>query len=111
MSELSDIFTQEAISDIKREIVVELLNSDKNLDEKTELKKPLKWSALRSIREYLDKLELPHSSQILEGFIRQCHKFLISKDRKGRGEYIQALNSIASLEEKEEQKQPNLPNM
>jgi hypothetical protein len=111
MSELSEIFTQEAISDIKREIVVELLNSDKNLDEKTELKKPLKWSALRSIRDYLDKLKLSHSSAILERFIKQCHKFLISKDRKGRDEYIKALNSIANLEEKEDQKQPNLPNV
>lgn len=109
-SGLEEIFTQEAISDIKREIVVELLNSEKNLDEKTELNKPIKWSCLRTIKDYLDRLNLPKSSEILEGFIRQSHKFLISKNRKGREEYIKALNSIANLEEKEEQK-PNLPNV
>ena len=101
---LNEIFSAKTNSDVKREIILELLNSDKNLDEKTELKKPMKWATIRTIEDYLDKMKLPKSKEILSNFVVQSHKFLISKSRKGRTEYIEALGKLGSeLEERKEQ--------
>lgn len=103
-SGLEKIFTQKAVSDIKREIVVELLDSTKNLDEKTELDKPLIWSTLHSMKKYIEEKGLENSAKIIEKFTNQSFKYLISKKRQGRKEYIEALNSLAQLESKEEPK-------
>lgn len=98
---LDKIFSAKTNSDVKREIILELLNSDKNLDEKTELSKPMKWATIRTIEDYLAQMELPKSANILSSFVEQSHKFLISKARKGRKEYIQALGKLGNeLEEK-----------
>lgn len=106
---LADIFQSKTNSDVEREIVLELLNSEKNLDEKTELGKPLKWSALRTISEFIKSRNLEQSHTILESFIVQAFKFLISKDRKGRKEYIEALQSINNrIEESKKDKEPIL---
>lgn len=98
---LADIFQSKTNSDVEREIVLELLNSERNLDEKTELSKPLKWSCLRTISSFLKNLELNQSNTILEGFMVQAFKFLISKSRKGRQEYIEALKSINKIKEEQ----------
>jgi len=102
MSGIADIFSQKAEKDTKREIVLELLDSDKNLDEKTELKKPMRWACLKTVENFIDSQKLPKSAGIISSFITQSHKYLISKDRKGRGEYIEALKSLSNMEKTEE---------
>lgn len=79
--------------DIEQKIVEELLN-DKNLDTKTELTQPIKWVTLDSITDFLKGKNMIVSSGILNRFMNVAFKYLISKDRKGRLEYIQALQSI-----------------
>ena len=98
---LEEIFSSKTNSDVKREIVLELLDSENNLDEKTELGKPMKWSCLFSVKRYVEKLKLKQSTNILQIFINQSHRYLISKNRKGRKEYIEALNSLANLGEED----------
>lgn len=100
--ELSKIFSSEPIKDIKREIVLELLNSEKNLEEKTELEKPMQWSILESLREYIESLGLNRSSSIIAKFQRKSFIYLISKSRKGRDEYIQALRAIGNIGEEQQ---------
>lgn len=80
--------------DIEQKIVEELLNTDKNLVTKTELQKPIKFTLLKVISEMLKDKELKLSYTHLERFMELAFKYLISKDRKGRLEYIQALQSI-----------------
>ena len=99
---LQDIFSSKSQGDIKREIVLELLDSEKNLDEKTELKAPLKWTCLKTIEDFTNKKELKWSESILKQFINQSHKYLISKDRKGRDEYIKSLQALSSMENSEQ---------
>lgn len=101
---IEDIFTSKTNEDVKREIVLELLNSDKNLDEKTELKKPLNWSIMKTIKDYLKEHKLFLSSSILLKFIVHSHKYLISKNRQGRKEYIEALNSLDNIADEKNRK-------
>lgn len=96
---LEDIFQGKANADVKREIVLELLDTDKNLDEKTELTKPMRWSCLVVMKDYIGSHKLSTSQCILEQFIRQSHKFLISKDREGRKEYIESLRALGNMEQ------------
>lgn len=95
---LEDIFEGKANADVKREIVLELLDTDNNLDEKTELTKPMRWSCLVVMKDYIGGLNLGKSEGILGQFIRQSHKFLISKDREGRKEYIESLRALGNME-------------
>lgn len=74
--------------------IVEMLLNGKELDTKTELEFPLKWSALSIFCRYLKDKCLKYSNAILYEFIQQTLKYLISKGRKGREEYIEALKSI-----------------
>ncbi len=93
--ELDDMFPAPSVEsdDMQREIVHELL-SNQDLEKKTELGKPIAWAALRTIRVFLKTHNLIYSAGILRGFTKTAFKYLISKDRKSRAEYIEALKSV-----------------
>jgi len=75
--------------------------SEEHLEKKTELTRPLNWSVMSSIEEFLREHELPRSASILSRFIRTSFRYLISHSRKGREEYVEALRQ-ASLTQREE---------
>jgi hypothetical protein len=87
-----------ATPSVEKEIVDELF-SDANLDRKTELSKPIQWSVMKVLREFLDQHTLPYSSGILMEFVDTSFRFLISHKRKGRQEYVQALKAITTSQE------------
>lgn len=97
MSELKDLFSNDESMDIKQKIVEEMLNEE-NLDRKTELDKPIRWACMDIIQQELEKNKMDISSQILKRFTDTSFKYLISKTRQGRKEYIEALNSLANME-------------
>lgn len=83
---------------VEKEIVDELFSED-NLDRKTELDKPIQWSVMKVLREFLDQHTLPYSSGILQEFVETSFRYLISKKRKGRGEYVKALQAISERQQ------------
>jgi hypothetical protein len=88
---------------VEREIVNELF-SNENLDRKTELKHPVSWSIIDVIRQYLKDHQLPYSANILQNFIETSFRYLISKNRKGRAEYVEALKALSKGVESEQTK-------
>lgn len=88
---------------VEREIVNELF-SNENLDRKTELKHPVNWSIIDVIRQYLKDHNLPYSATILQNFIETSFRYLISKNRKGRAEYVEALKALSRNIESEQTK-------
>jgi hypothetical protein len=70
-----------------------LLSEDK-LDTKTDLNKPIAWSALKVIQDFLAQKNLTLSSNTLDLFTKTAFKYLISKERRGRAEYIEALGML-----------------
>ena len=82
---------------VEQKIVEELLNQN-NLDTKTELSTPISWSCLKIIQEFLENKKLGACSNVLSQFIAIAFKYLISKDRKGRLEYLEALKGIQQRE-------------
>lgn len=105
MSFIDEIFSETHEIDMKQKIVEELLNTEKNLDTKTELHKPLRWSCLDMIKEFIDKKQMPKSTEILSRFMNTSFKYLISSKREGRKEYIEALKSLSHLESENEKKE------
>ena len=106
--EVKDIFSElfaPSDDDIRREIVRELLSTD-NLDRKTHLKKPVTWAALTILEEMLDRAHLPESSSVINRFTELAFRYLISKDRLSREEYVRALNAFGvSMDERQHQGQ------
>lgn len=76
------------------QLLEELFNFEKNLETKTELIEPLKWATLTMITEFLEEKKMVTSAKILNDFMKSSYKLLISKNRKGREEYVKALNTI-----------------
>lgn len=100
MSEIAGLFEESREVDVKRQIVSELL-SDENLDRKTELTIPLRWSCLKMIADTLERNELKRSALLLNNFITTSMKYLVSKGRKGRTEYIEALRALGAMDRAE----------
>ena len=93
---VKSMFSFDETSD-EHKIVEEIL-SDVNLDKKTELSQPLRWSILFQIKLLCQNWNLNKSQDILDNFINTSFRYLISKDRKGRLEYIESLKALKSLE-------------
>lgn len=92
--ELDDLFAGNTQNeDMQREIVHELLSSE-DIEKKTELAKPIAWSALRTIKHFLKSHALTGSAGIITGFMRTSFKYLLSHDRKSRAEFVEALKSV-----------------
>jgi hypothetical protein len=104
LNPLNDLFNTKEEVDVKRKIVEELFNNNENLSAKTELDQPLKWSCLDVIKEFIEKHNLPKSTEIMNRFINTSFVNLISKSRKGREEYIKALQSLSNLTTPEQPK-------
>lgn len=98
---LNDLFSKNEETDVKKQIVEKLLNNDDDIASKTELLKPLRWSCLDSIRDFIEKHKMTYSTTILKKFIETSFIYLISNERKGRTEYINALKALAKMDEQQ----------
>jgi hypothetical protein len=92
---------------IEKEIV-ELLLSEEKLDTKTDLGRPIAWSALKVIQDFLAQKKLVLSANTLDLFTKTAFKYLISKDRRGRAEYIEALGMLNKDDKKNNNNLPGL---
>lgn len=97
-SPIGQIFDTPTEMDTEREIVLEFLNTEKNLDEKTDLDKPMQWTLFRTLEGFLDNLGLKNSSTVLKKFIDQSHKHKVSFKRQGRTEIIELIRALNHAE-------------
>lgn len=74
--------------------MVNSLFSTENLEHKTDLTNPLKFSILKQLQLYLKNKNLLMSANILEQFINTSFSYLISKNRSGRTEFVSVLQSL-----------------
>jgi len=102
MSAINQLFQNMDETDLKQKIVEELLDSEKNLETKTELNKPITWTCLNVMNDFINDKKFKKSGQILGGFMNTAFKYLISHNREGRKEYIEALKSLSRMMENEE---------
>ena len=79
------------------------LLSDDNIEKKTELDKPLKWSALKVIEDKLTDIQLVRSAKVIHDFRENSFRYLISYKREGIREKIEALQAIANFQLKNEE--------
>ena len=95
VSGLNQLFDQG--SSVEKEILSEVLSLD-NLDRKTDLGRPITWAILTAVQNFLKVHALSSSSNILEQFVETSFRYLISKNRRGRQEYVQGLQAFAEAE-------------
>ena len=82
--------------EFEEKMVQQLFDTKENLETKTEIQKPLSWSSLGIINNLLDELKLTLSADVLKSFTTLTFKYLISKNRMGRAEYLKALAYLKS---------------
>jgi response regulator of citrate/malate metabolism len=94
---IADLFTNvdQKDDDLRQKVVEKLINNE-DLESKTELNKPLRWSCLETIQNFIEKKDMSITANILKNFMNTSFTYLISNERKGRKEYIEALNALSA---------------
>lgn len=91
-NDLDDLFDTEQSTET--EILAELMSLS-DLDRKTDLTHPIVWSVLQTVSAYLDGKQLHKSAGLIDNFMQMSFRYLISKNRRGRAEYVQAVEAFA----------------
>lgn len=81
------------------EVINSLSDTSKDLESKTDLKNPLHIAFLSAIADNFKEAELTKTSEFLHNFIEHYQSDMISHDRQGRKEIIEALHQIEKREE------------
>ncbi|MDD4938488.1 MAG: hypothetical protein PHX34_05810 [Candidatus Shapirobacteria bacterium] len=84
--------------DKSSEIIKSLNQIDDNLPTKTDVRSPLDVSFLVTISEFLKANKLKKSAKILDDLVKNYESLMISHDRQGRKETIEALKGVIDRE-------------
>jgi hypothetical protein len=80
------------------EKIAQALFNTQDLQTKTQLKDPLKWSTLQMIQMIFEKNKLLISNERLQKWVENCMRNLISDERKGRAEFIAVISALSQKE-------------
>lgn len=90
--QIKEVIPLKDITSLK--ILNNLLDADDNLELKTHIHKPKQLTSLFILAEYLKKLDYPKSAKLIDNFIEQYLKYMVSFKRMSRIEIIKALSSF-----------------
>lgn len=96
-NDLSGIFGEPS-EKTEEKIANALFDCKNDLQTKTQLNSPLRWSTLQMIESILIKNELLLSNNRLKDWIYNAMRNLISDARKGRSEFISVIEALAQKE-------------
>ncbi|MHA1756714.1 MAG: hypothetical protein ACTSVV_08090 [Promethearchaeota archaeon] len=94
--------------DINEKLVQNLFNLDKDIEIKTETSKPAIFSTISTIRDYLKEKNMLKSAELINTFMIYLQKYLISKNRQGRKEILEAIKTFNQFNENEFEDNPLL---
>jgi len=83
-------------------ILKDLLDSEKNLETKTEINSPFHISILQTYQELLDQYNFKKSSTLVKTFLKNFLTDMISFKRKSREEIVSILQNYKEEEEEEQ---------
>jgi len=104
LSEQFKNFLEIEDKDASSEVIQTLSDTDKNLQGKTDIKSPIHIAYLTSLAENLEEKNLIKASKFLGSLIKNYEALMISHDRQGRKEIIEALHRIEEKKESLAQK-------
>ena len=81
-------------------ILNNLLDGKHDLDLKTHIYKPKQLAVLFIFADYLEKIGLTYSSEVIKSFLDKYERYMVSYNRMGRKEIIKALTHM--IEEEQE---------
>jgi len=99
---MSDIFSEliESEKEIKlNDVLINLIDGSKDIDLKTEIKKPKQMTSLKILADFLGKLKYTNCESILKEFLTTYFRYMFSFNRQSRKEVIQGIS--AQLEAKQ----------
>lgn len=94
VDELNEI-TETSLNDI----LMRMLEGDKDLDLKTHIISPINLARLKLYSDFLKMESLPDSSDLISKFITTLNRYMVSFDRMSRTEIIKAISSLLDKEQ------------
>jgi len=80
------------------DVLLKLLDGDKNLDLKTHIHKPKQLTSLVILSNYLKSNQCKVSSKLLDDFIEKYLRYMVSYRRMSRTETVKAISSLLDRE-------------
>lgn len=77
-----------------QEILVNLLDGEKDLDLKTHILRPKELASLTILANFLEFSNINKSSELIKSFITKYLRFMVSYKRLSREEIIRAVSSL-----------------
>ena len=81
-----------------QEILMDLIDGEKNLDLKSHVNKPKKMTGLVILSDFLKVNQCRDSSKIISKFSQQFLRYMVSFNRKSRTEITEAISSALDRE-------------
>ncbi len=81
-----------------QDILMDMLNGEKDLDLKSHVNKPKKMTGLVILSDHLKANQCRDSSKILSKFSNQFLRYMVSFNRKSRTEITEAISSALERE-------------
>ena len=81
------------------DILMRMLEGDKDLDLKTHIISPINLARLKFCSDFLKMEKLPESSKLISDFITTLNRYMVSFDRLSRTEIIKAISSLLDKEQ------------
>jgi hypothetical protein len=102
MSALREVFKNVSSTDFRRDISQELIKSEENLKVKTDISSVSTFAILETITNVVSQEDLTETAKTLRYFTDEVYKLSLSKDRKSRTEYLEAIKSMSNIPDKTE---------
>lgn len=81
------------------DILMRMLEGDKDLDLKTHIISPINLARLKLCSDFLKMEKLPKSGELISKFITTLNRYMVSFDRLSRTEIIKAISSLLDKEQ------------
>lgn len=88
------------------EMILSELMTKENIEMKTEIHQPINLAKLYIIGQALVDMKLPKSGNLIHNFITRYLEYMVSHDRMGRKEIIEALTVSEMIKNNREREQP-----
>jgi oligoendopeptidase F len=91
----TDIFSELSLqSDESFEKILRALMESKDIELKTEIINPLAMAKLKAFGKYMGQKKYVKCEAFIDSFIEALNKYMVSNDREGRREIIQAISEV-----------------
>lgn len=111
MSQLEALgFKETEFEGMEKQVLDALLNSEHNLEEKTDIKNPINWAIINQTSRFAEDKGLTETSKFIDKFMNYTYRISLSNKRLSRKELVDVAKTLKGGLGINEETQKNIEN-